>query len=123
MKRRTSLQASLAALPALAVLFAASVAYAACTNGTAGGLNNPLSFCSIQDFVAGALKVLVQIALPIIGFFIVLVGFQFIMAQGNEGKLKDAKKNFLYVIIGSALVLGAWVLATLLGATVSQLVG
>lgn len=111
-----------ATLPALPVLFVASVAYAACSKAGVG-LNNPLSFCTIQDFVAGALKVLVQIALPIIGFFIVFVGFQFIAAQGNDQKLSTAKKNFMYVIIGAALVLGAWVLATLLGATVSQLVG
>ena len=87
------------------------------------GLCNPLSFKTVQAFVEGALKVLVMIALPIIGFFIVFSGFQFILAQGNEGKLKNAKQNFVYVIIGAALVLGAWVLATLLGATVSQLVG
>jgi hypothetical protein len=37
--------------------------------------------------------------------------------------LTTAKKNFVYVIIGAALVLGAWVLSTLLGATVSQLIG
>lgn len=120
MRIRKWIQPFLAALP---VLFVSTVAYAACSNSTGGGLNNPLSFCTIQDFVAGALKVLVMIALPIIGFFIVFVGFQFIAAQGNDGKLTTAKKNFVYVIIGAALVLGAWVLSTLLGATVSQLVG
>lgn len=119
MNTRNTLAPILAALP---LLFIASFALAACSAGETG-LCNPLSFGSIQDFVAGALKVLVMIALPIIGFFIVFSGFQFIAAQGNEGKLTTAKKNFVYVIIGAGLVLGAWVLATLLGATVSQLVG
>lgn len=120
MRTRTWIPALAVALP---VLFISSIAYAACSSATGQGLNNPLCFGTIQDFVAGALKVLVMIALPIIGFFIVFVGFQFIAAQGNDGKLTTAKKNFVYVTVGAGLVLGAWVLSTLLGATVSQLVG
>ena len=85
-------------------------------------LNNPLAFTSITAFVAGALKIIVLIALPVIGFFIVLAGFQFITAQGKSEKLNAAKQNFVYVLLGAALILGAWALATLIGATVSQLV-
>lgn len=91
----------------------------------ATGLENPLNsnFSSIPTFIAGALKVLVIVALPIITLFIVISGFMFVFARGNEQKLTDAKKNFVYVIIGAILILGAWVIATLIGGTVSQLVG
>ncbi len=82
---------------------------------------NP-SFSSIPAFIAGALKVLVIVALPIITLFIVISGFMFVLARGNESKLKDAKKNFFFVIIGALLILGAWAIATLIGGTVSQLV-
>ena len=85
-------------------------------------LQNPLAFTSITSFVAGSLRIIVLIALPVIGFFIVLAGFQFITAQGKSEKLASAKQNFMYVIIGAGLILGAWALATLIGATVSQLV-
>lgn len=86
-------------------------------------LNNPLnsSFSSIPSFIAGALKVMVMVALPIISLFIVYSGFLFIKAQGNEAGLSEAKNNLIYVIIGSILILGAWVIATLIGGTVSQL--
>ena len=86
---------------------------------------NPLNpqFSTIPSFIAGALKVLVIVALPIITLFIVIAGFMFVFARGNESKLSEAKKNFLYVIIGALLILGAWVLATLIGGTVTQLVG
>lgn len=98
---------------------------AAATTCTAEGDQNCFkgltAFPTLTKFVAGALKALVMIAIPVIGFFIVVVGFKFIAAQGNPGKLAEARKNFLYVIIGAGLVLGAWVLATLIGATVSQL--
>lgn len=86
-------------------------------------LQNPLNsqFSSIPNFIAGFLKVLVMVALPIISLMIVVAGFQFVLAQGNEEKLSKAKNNFLYVLIGSILILGAWVIATLIGGTVNQL--
>ncbi len=88
-------------------------------------VNNPLSpeFSTITGFVSGALKVLVMVALPIISLFVVYSGFLFVAARGNESKLSEAKTNFFYVIIGSILILGAWVLATLLGGTVRELTG
>lgn len=85
-------------------------------------LQNPLSVGGVSDFVALVLKVMVMIALPIITLFIVYSGFLFVSAQGNQEKLGDAKRNLLYVLIGSILILGAWVIATLIGGTVSQIV-
>lgn len=89
----------------------------------AGYLGNPLNpdYSTIPNFIAGALKVMVMVALPIISFFIVYAGFLFVSARGNEEQLSTAKRNFMYVIIGSVLILGAWVIATLIGGTVTQL--
>ncbi len=86
-------------------------------------LKNPLSaeFSDIPRFIAGALKIMVIVALPIITFFFVYAGFMFVMAQCNPEKINEAKKNFVYVVIGALLILGAWVIATLIGGTVSQL--
>src|SRR5580692_2880238 len=79
-------------------------------NGTTAdnGLCNPLSsqFSSIPSFIAGALKVMVEIALPIIAVFIVISGFLFVAARGNSEKLSKARSNFMYVIIGALLILG-----------------
>ncbi len=88
-----------------------------------GVLESPLNaaFSSLPGFIEGTLKALVMIALPILTLFIVYSGFLFISAQGNSSKLEEAKKNFAYVIIGAILILGAWVIATLIGGTVSQL--
>ena len=89
------------------------------------GLKNPLnsSFSSVPAFIAGALKALALIALPIITLFLVISGFLFVTAQGNQEKLATAKKNFFYVIIGALLILGAWIIATLIAGTVNQIVG
>lgn len=101
----------------LATLFVAEIASAQNQQ-----LQNPLSIGGIADFVALVLKVMVMVALPIISLFIVYSGFLFISAQGNEERLGKAKTNLLYVLIGSILILGAWVIATLIGGTVTQLV-
>lgn len=105
---------------AIATFLATAPAFAR----AATGLENPLSpqFSSIPAFIAGALKVLVIVALPIITLFIVIAGFMFVFARGNEQALSKAKQNFIYVIIGALLILGAWLIATLIGGTVTQLV-
>ena len=90
----------------------------------AQGIQDPLNsaFSTIPTFIAGFLKAMVMLALPVIALFLVISGFKFVSAQGNPGKLSEAKENFVYVIIGALLILGAWVIATLINGTVSQLV-
>jgi hypothetical protein len=86
-------------------------------------LQNPTTFNNIQSFIAAFLQAIVEISLPILTLFIVYSGFMFIMARGNENKLTAAKNNFLYVILGTLLIIGAWSLALLIGSTVTQVVG
>ena len=86
-------------------------------------LYNPVSrFPDIQSLVVGILKVGVMLSLPVVGFFIVYAGFKFVTAGGNSGKIDEAKKNFTYVIYGTVLILGAWVLASLIAGTIQQIV-
>ena len=99
------------------------ITYAADCGGGGSAVTNPLQYCNIMDFVKAALQLFVILALPVLAFFIVLAGFQFILARGNSSQLEKAKMNFLYVIIGTCLVLGAWLLASLIGATISQITG
>lgn len=91
-----------------------------CVQGT---LCNPLRFSTIEQFIEGVLKGIIMIAIPVIVAFMVWAGFQYVSARGNPGKISAAHKNFYYVIIGTAMILGAWVLATLIGATIRQLLG
>ena len=79
----------------------------------------PMAFILSMD---PGLRAIVGSLFFIITLFFVYSGFLFIFAQGNESKLTEAKRNFVYVVIGALLILGAWVIATLIGVTVSQLV-
>ena len=91
----------------------------------AGPITDPLknTISNIPGFIAEVLKIMVEVGLPIVAFFILLAGFQFIAAGGNQDKLKKAKENFVYVMIGALLILGAWIIATLIANTVYQVVG
>jgi len=75
------------------IFFIAVIALAPVVDA-ATGLENPLnsSFSTIPAFIAGALKVLVMVALPIITLFLVISGFMFVLARGNSSKLEEAKK-------------------------------
>ncbi len=112
-------------MSARSILLFVLVALSAPACAVAAGVTNPLNpnFSDIPRFIAGVLQVMVQVGLPIIAFFMLYAGYQFVSAGGNSEKLNSAKENFKYVMIGSALILGAWVMATLIANTVGQVVG
>ncbi len=78
---------------------------------------------SFQNFIAAAMSAMVKISLPIITVFIVYSGFLFVTAQGRPAQLETARRNFFYSVLGALLILAAWVLANLIGSTVTQLLG
>lgn len=82
--------------------------------------NDPNCEFDILEFLQKLFANLVKIAIPILVVFMIFSGFLFVEAQGNEEKLANARKNFLYVIIGGALIFGAWTIAMLLKGTVDQ---
>jgi hypothetical protein len=98
----------------LTVLALPSVALAA-------QLFNPIGSTDLSAFLANLLKLVAQIAFPIIVLFMVYVGFLFVSSQGNPEKLKEAKSYFFWAIVGAILVLGAEALSLAIRATVNAL--
>lgn len=86
------------------------------------GLKNPLAG---GDTLAGLLAKLMDIVASIGGvavvFFIIYAGFQFVMAQGNPGKLEKAKETLMYTLIGATVLLGADVIAHVVVGTVDTI--
>lgn len=93
--------------------------------GGSGGsrtIQNPLNgINSIAQFISALLRAVIAIGIPIAILFIVLAGFKFIAAQGSPDKLSEARTNFLYVVIGIAIFIGASALAELVVATLRQI--
>lgn len=91
----------------------------------AEGLNtlpNPLTGVnSFGELIQKILRVVVDIGVPVATLFIIYSGFLFVKAQGNPEKLKEAKETFFWTIIGTAVLLGAWVLAQAIKGTIESL--
>lgn len=69
---------------------------------------NPSSVDSLEEFLKSLLVIVVNIGLLVLGVMLVWSGYLFVTAQGNEQQLQVAKRNFMWVIIGGAILLGAW---------------
>lgn len=87
--------------------------------------DNPLgcSITSLPQFIKAVLTIIVKVGIPVATIFIIWSGFLFLTAQGDEAQLSKAKKSFVWACIGTAVLLGAWLLATAINATIQSLGG
>ncbi len=87
------------------------------------GIKNPLgdNIKDIPTFIKTVLDVVLVIGVPIVTLAIIYAGFLFVSAQGNDEKLKKAKETLLYTIIGAALLLGSFVIASAIKGTVDDI--
>ena len=88
-----------------------------------GTICNPLSSGTadvptlIKNILTGALK----IGIPVVALAIIYCGFLFVAARGNSEKLTKAKGALLYTLIGAAILLGSWAIATMISGTITAL--
>lgn len=86
---------------------------------------NPLGQNGPSDLYQFIKTFINTVVVPLGGVLVVIAiiytGFMFVTAQGNSAKLEKAKTGLLYVVIGSAIVLGAWVIAQAISGTVDNL--
>ena len=84
---------------------------------------NPLQVSSICGLLKQILQGLVAVGIPVAVLFVIWSGFQFVLAQGSDKKLRKAKSNFYYTIVGIGLFLGAWVFTMIIAATINAIGG
>lgn len=93
-------------------------------NPSAQGISNPLAG-DVNSIFAFVTYILENIVLPlgvvIVVFFVIYSGFLFVTAQGNFEKLQDARRTFLWVVIGAAILLGSVVIAKAIQTTVCKI--
>src|SRR3989344_5837940 len=78
-------------------------------------LTNPITGAnSIQEFMLKLLEGVLKIGIPIIVLAVIYSGFLFVKARGNPEEITKAKDALLYTLIGSAILLGALAIATLI---------
>ena len=84
-------------------------------------LGNPLVSGSIQGLIGTIADVIFKIGVPIAALFIIYSGLMFVTARGSEEQLKKAKMTFMWTIVGTAVLLGAKVIAMVIKETVKGL--
>jgi len=89
--------------------------------GTSFSLPNPIAAGTFPDFIKKVLDVVLQIGVPVAALALVYSGFLFVKARGNAQELETAKKAFVWTVIGVAILLGAWILATVIDTTIKNL--
>lgn len=87
-------------------------------------LVNPLGTTkTLPELVEGLLRIVLTIGIPIVALAIIYAGFQFVAAQGNPTKLQEARRTLLYVLIGAAILLAAYVIAEAMVGTINAIRG
>lgn len=84
-------------------------------------LRNPLKVDTVIELLKALLGIMIQIGLPLAAIAIIYSGFLMVTAQGNEEKLGTAKKAFGYAVLGTLILLGAWVIITAIENTIKLL--
>lgn len=91
-------------------------------NGGVGGasyiLENPLGYSTVCTLLTAVTNLVVEVAAVIAVIMIIWVGLRFVRAQGEPKALQDAKNAFLNTIIGTAILLGASVIAKIVVNTI-----
>ena len=83
-------------------------------------LTNPLNVDSVQDVIFLAVNIAMYVGVAFAILALIYVGFLFIMAQGNEDKLKEAKMWFMYIIVGLAILISSKVIVEIVKNTLSD---
>ena len=81
---------------------------------------NPLKATSVTAVLTDVVNIAIPIGAVIAVIMFVYVGFKFIFAQGKPEKINDAWKWFAYVAIGTAILLGAKVIITIMESTLTS---
>ena len=93
-----------------------------CMNSSFVCFPNPLKSDNVMDLISNILKLIVRIGALLAVFFIIYSGFLFVTARGDTSKIDEAKKTLLYTVVGTAILIGAEVLANVIRGTVEPLI-
>lgn len=112
-----------------------------CATNTAGGTNNgggtaiggtntgttlvnPLKAgTSLESFLRDILSFVIRIGTIVVILMLVFVGFKFVTARGEPGKITEARGMLLWTIVGALVLLGAQAISSGIQATVQSLGG
>jgi hypothetical protein len=84
-------------------------------SATAPGIN--LTIQDVLGILTGLACWFARVALTLIVVAVIYYGIRFLMAQGDPAKLTEAKRSFLWGLVGVAVVIGTYtIIATIANA-------
>lgn len=85
-------------------------------------LVNPLKgINSLPELLKAVLDAVVYLGGIVLTIAIIWVGFKFVLAQGKEEKLREARSALMWTLIGGLILLGASAISLAIQSTVSSL--
>ena len=81
---------------------------------------NPLKSSSLTQLLTSAVNIAIPIGAVIAVIMYVYVGFKFIFAQGKSEKINEAWDWFIWVTVGTAILIGAKVIVTVIESTLTS---
>ncbi|MBI3074671.1 MAG: hypothetical protein HYY92_00440 [Parcubacteria group bacterium] len=86
-------------------------------------LGSPLNITGgIAELVKAIIdNIVMPLGVSVAALAIIYSGFLYIKAQGNPGEIGKAHEALKWTLVGTAVLLGAWVIAQLIGGTIEQL--
>jgi hypothetical protein len=75
---------------------------------------NPLAASNVTNLLNGIVAIATPVGAIIAVLAFIWVGFKFIQAQGNPEKITEARNALMYVAIGTAILLGAKIITTVI---------
>ncbi len=85
------------------------------------GITNPLKATSVSQVMTAFFDILVQLGAVAVVLAIIYSGFLFVAAKGNPEELNKAKKTFYWTILGSLILLGAKIIASVIENTLKSI--
>lgn len=77
-------------------------------------LQNPLNpqYNTVGGLVQGFLEIFSYLAVLFGVLMLIWIGLQFVLSQGNSEKMKELKKQLLWIVVGIAIVIGARIIVS-----------
>lgn len=95
-------------------------------SGASGVIPNPFTVGGSNPSLVGLLTAIFkQILLPIGSvlavMFFIWTGFKYVLAAGNPKKIEEANRALMYTAVGTAILLGATLISSVIQGTLQQL--
>lgn len=74
---------------------------------------------TLPILIATLIKIIQMVVIPALVVLLIRSGFLIVTANGDEKKLIEGRSAFIWAVVGSAILLGAYVIAEMIQATMN----